>query len=126
MSPAERRKAAQKSQAALKVSCRSVQRSQLLQNLTFLQLKSHSILSMLLQGLRALCLALGGLGSIWNDFGALVRSTGVSGKFACGFRTDLYFANVTLSISLPLVPIEAANTSSMIICNRSPLRLPKM
>ena len=51
-------------------------------------------LRMLLQSLRALCSAPGGPGSIWNHFGAPVRSTGVSGRFACGFRTDLHFADV--------------------------------
>jgi len=30
------------------------------------------------------------------------------------------------SMSLPLVPLKAANTSFMTICNQSPLRLPKM
>jgi hypothetical protein len=49
---------------------------------------------MLLQSLRAPYLALGGPGSIWNYLGAPVRSTGVSGRFACGFRTDLHFADV--------------------------------
>jgi hypothetical protein len=49
---------------------------------------------MLFQSLRALCLAPGGPGSIWNHLGAPVRSTGVSGRFACGFRTDLHFADV--------------------------------
>jgi hypothetical protein len=48
---------------------------------------------MLLQHLRALCLASGGPGSIWNYLGAPVRLTGVSGRFACGFRTVLHFAN---------------------------------
>jgi hypothetical protein len=48
---------------------------------------------MLFQSLRALSLALGGPGSIWNHLGAPVRSTGVSGRFACGFRTDLHFAD---------------------------------
>jgi len=48
---------------------------------------------MLLQSLRALCLAPGGPGSIWNYLGALVRSTGVSGRFVCGFRTDLLVAS---------------------------------
>jgi hypothetical protein len=50
-------------------------------------------LRMLFQSLRALCLAPGGPGSIWNHLGAPVRSTGVSGRFACGFRTDLHFAD---------------------------------
>jgi hypothetical protein len=49
---------------------------------------------MLLQSLRALWFAPGGPGSIWNYLGAPVRSTGVSGRFACGFRTDLHFADV--------------------------------
>jgi len=49
---------------------------------------------MLLQSLRALCFAPGGPGSIWNCLGAPVTSTGVSGRFACGFRTDLHFADV--------------------------------
>jgi hypothetical protein len=52
---------------------------------------------MLLQSLRAPYLAPGGPGSIWNYLGAPVRSTGVSGRFACGFRTDLHFADVPLS-----------------------------
>src|SRR5882757_7742352 len=51
-------------------------------------------LRMLLQSLRALCFAPGGPGSIWNYLGAPVTSTGVSGRFACGFRTDLHFADV--------------------------------
>jgi hypothetical protein len=48
---------------------------------------------MLLQHLRALCLASGGPGSVWNYLGALVRLTGVSGRFACGLRTVLHFTN---------------------------------
>ena len=50
---------------------------------------------MLWHSLKALCLASGGPGSIWNNLESLVRSTGVSGRFACGFRTDLQFADVT-------------------------------
>jgi len=49
---------------------------------------------MLLKSLRALCLAPGGPGSIWNYLGAPVRSTGVSGRFPCSLRTDLHFADV--------------------------------
>jgi len=49
---------------------------------------------MLLQSLRALCLAPEGPGSIWNHWRAPVRSTGLSGSVACGFRTDLHFADV--------------------------------
>jgi hypothetical protein len=51
-------------------------------------------LRMLLQILRASYLAPGGPGSIGNYVGAPVRSTGVSGRFACGFQTDLHFADV--------------------------------
>ena len=50
-------------------------------------------LRMLFQSLRTLPLAPGGPGSIWNHLGVPVRSTGVSGRFACGFRTDLHFAD---------------------------------
>jgi hypothetical protein len=48
---------------------------------------------MLFQSLKALCLAPGGPGRIWNHLGAPVRSTGVSGRFACGFRTNLHFGD---------------------------------
>jgi len=48
---------------------------------------------MLLQHLRALCLASRGPGSIWNYLGAPARLAGVSGRFACGFRTVLHFAD---------------------------------
>jgi hypothetical protein len=51
---------------------------------------------MLWKSLRALCLAPGGRGSIWNSLGAPVRYTGVSRRFACSFRTDLNFADVAL------------------------------
>jgi hypothetical protein len=45
------------------------------------------------QSLREHCLAPGGPGSIWNHRGGPVRSTGVSGWFACGFRTDLHLTD---------------------------------
>jgi len=48
---------------------------------------------MLRQSLRALYLAPGGPGSIWKYLETLVRSTGVSGMFACGFQTDLHCAD---------------------------------
>ena len=48
---------------------------------------------MLLQSLRALSLAPGGSGSVWKYLEALVRSPGVSGRIACGFRTELHFAD---------------------------------
>ena len=51
---------------------------------------------MLLQSLRAPYLAPGGPGSIWNYMGVPVWSTGVSRKFACGFRTDLHFADASM------------------------------
>jgi len=55
---------------------------------------------MLFQSLRALGLAPGGPGSIWNHLGGPVGSTGVSGRFVCGFQTYLHFADVyTNSIS---------------------------
>jgi hypothetical protein len=60
-----------------------------LQNCRF----SQEHLRILLQSLRALYLAPGGPGSIWNYLGAPVWSTGVSRRFACGFRTDLHFAD---------------------------------
>jgi hypothetical protein len=56
---------------------------------------------MLLQSLRALCFAPGGPGSIWNYLEAPVRSTGVSGSFECGFRTDLHFADAGARAALP-------------------------
>jgi len=55
---------------------------------------------MLLQSLRALCFAPGRPSSIWKYFEALVRSTGVSGRFGCGFRSNLHFANVCGQIEL--------------------------
>ena len=48
---------------------------------------------MLLQSLRAYCKAPGEPGSIWKDLEALVRATGESRRFACGFQTDLHFAD---------------------------------
>jgi len=93
--------------AALEVSCRPAQRSQQLQNLTILIVNVvascihlHNFrcfqgqLRMLLQRLRAYCKAPGGAGSIWKYLEALVRATGVSGRFACGFLTDLHFPDV--------------------------------
>jgi len=49
---------------------------------------------MLLQSLSALYLAPGGSGSVWKYLEALVRLPGVSGRIACGFRTELHFADV--------------------------------
>jgi len=53
---------------------------------------------MLLQNLRALSKAPGGAGSIWKYFEALARATGVSGRFAYGFRTELHFADDGVTI----------------------------
>jgi hypothetical protein len=53
-------------------------------------------LGILLQRLRAHCLAPGGPERIKNYLGALVRTTGVSGSCACGFRTDFHFADAAL------------------------------
>jgi hypothetical protein len=49
---------------------------------------------MLLHSLRAFCKAPGGAGSIWKYLEALARATGVSERFAYGFRTELHFADV--------------------------------
>jgi len=48
---------------------------------------------MLLQSLRALCKAPRRPGSICKYLEGLVQATGESGRFACGFRTDLHFAD---------------------------------
>jgi hypothetical protein len=48
---------------------------------------------MLLQSLRALCKAAGGVGSIWEQLEAVVRATGVSGRYVYGFWTELHFAD---------------------------------
>jgi len=49
---------------------------------------------MLLQSMKVLCKAAGGAGSIWKYLEAMVRATGVSGRFACGFRTNLHYTDV--------------------------------
>jgi len=84
--------------ASLKVSCRSAQMSHELQNLTILDGASwmhlhhcrcfQEHMRMLLQSLRALCLAPGGSGSVWKNWEALLRSPGVSGRIGWGFQTD--------------------------------------
>jgi len=53
-------------------------------------------LRMFFQMLRTLYLAAGGPASIWKYLTALVRSTRVSGRCACCFRTDLHFADAHL------------------------------
>jgi len=47
----------------------------------------------LFQSLRALCKAPGGAGSIYKYLEALARATGVFGRFAYGFETELHFAD---------------------------------
>ena len=49
---------------------------------------------MLLQSLRALCLAPGGSGSVWKYLEALVTSPRVSERIVCGFRSALHLADV--------------------------------
>jgi len=51
---------------------------------------------MLLQSLKALCKAPGGAGRIWKYLKGAVEATGVSGRFAYRFRTELHFADVRL------------------------------
>jgi len=48
---------------------------------------------MLLQSLRALCLAPGGSGRVWKYIEALVRLPGVFERIVCVFRTELHFAD---------------------------------
>ena len=47
-----------------------------------------------LQSLRVHGKAPGGARSIWKYFEALVRATGVSGRYVYGFWTELHFADV--------------------------------
>ena len=54
---------------------------------------------MLLQSLRALCLAPGGSGSIWKYLEALVRLPGVCGRVVCSFGTEVHFADVVRELS---------------------------
>jgi len=51
-------------------------------------------LKMLLQSLRVLCLAPGRLRSIWQYWEVLGRLTIGSWRLACGFWTDIHFADV--------------------------------
>jgi len=53
----------------------------------------------LLQSLRALCLAPGGSGSIWKYLEALVRSPGVSRRIECGFQTELHYTDVIQKVA---------------------------
>jgi hypothetical protein len=64
---------------------------------------------MLLESLRALYLAPGGPGSIWKYIEALVRSTGVSERYACGFQADLHFADVSLHSACSQTLLEASS-----------------
>ena len=112
------RRACTEVSAALEVSCRPAQRSQKLQNLTlqivnFVASWMHlhnsrcfrEDLRMLLQSLRAYCKAPGGPGRIWKYLEALVRTTGVSERFVCGFWTNLYSADVVMVMMIVMVMI---------------------
>ena len=67
---------------------------------------------MLLHSLRALRKAPGGAGSIWIYLEALVRATGVSGRFACGFCTELHFADMWIAWSIcHLRPLDVVKGS---------------
>jgi len=74
-------------------------------------------LRMLLQILRALCLAPGGPGSIWKYLEALLRSTGVSGRCEYGFQTDLHFAD---ELHLQTRPITASKCISEFTWSQPP------
>jgi len=60
---------------------------------------------MLLQSLRAVSNALVGHANSWKYSEALVRATRVSERFACGFWTDLRFANELQYIGFPTLLI---------------------
>ena len=66
------------------------------------------------------CKAPGGAGSIWKYLEALVRATGVSGRFAYDFQTKLHFADVWvwLSQSTSIMDNRSSPTIWMIFnCN---------
>jgi hypothetical protein len=67
---------------------------------------------MLLHSLRALCKAPGGVGSMRKYLEALARATGVSGRFAYSFRTELHFADADLlqkeRILIPFLSVAEA------------------
>jgi hypothetical protein len=70
---------------------------------------------MLLQYLRALSKAAGGAGSIWKYIKALARATGVSGRFAYGFRTELHFADEELTPGFSVTPKNRAIAKGIIV-----------
>jgi hypothetical protein len=76
---------------------------------------------MLLQSLRALCKPPGGAGSIWKYLEAVVSATGVSGRYAYGFRTELHFDDVG---QRPLLrcALRASGGSSKIDCQLSDIQ----
>jgi hypothetical protein len=94
------------------VSHRPAQRSQQLQNLTILIVKSYTIQNVppslqVLSGAYEKALvesestfqsSRGGAGSIWNHLEALARATRMSGRFAYCFQTKLLFPNVAPSL----------------------------
>jgi hypothetical protein len=89
--------------ATLEVSRRPAQRTPQLQILTILERASwmplHNCrcilehLRMVIQSLRALCLAPGGPQSIWKYFKVLEQSTRVSGRFVSCIRNALHFGD---------------------------------
>jgi len=110
------RRACAEVSAPLGVSRRPAQRSQQIQNLTILTVKSRSILNappslQVVSGARENALAESestlqssrGGGIVWKYLEALVRATGVSGTFAYGFRTELHFADVWLHSDILLL-----------------------
>ena len=92
------------------VSRRPEQRSPQLQRLTILIVNSRSILNappslQVLSGARENALAQSeiilqssrGSGSLWNHLEGLASATGVSERFAYGFRPELHFADVDVT-----------------------------
>jgi len=71
---------------------------------------------MLLQSLRALWQALGRPGNVWKYLEALGRATGVSGRFACGFWTNLHFSGVVFTVWWKYVIKIAYSTANDLFC----------
>jgi hypothetical protein len=55
---------------------------------------------MLLYSLRVICKPPGEAGNNWKYWEAVVRATGVSGRFAYDFRTELHFADDGVMLNL--------------------------
>jgi len=66
---------------------------------------------MCLHSRRAPCTTPGGHGRLWKYIEALVMTTGVTGRFACGFQSDLHFADVLLYLpTLIVIPCSVILT----------------